>query len=201
MVGTGRFELPTPRTPSECSTRLSHVPTGFELAFERGLTSRFYTSRYFRDMSARLTAKPVEIITLAMTPELQRALKSHMQWFGSYKKSGELKKIQVWLVVNNGRIEFLTPRESYKVKRQRRNSKAICYVGSQNGPAIAGTALIVEDRSDVARVYRSYWKTHPLLMAMGIGLRIWIGMLAGTRVVIRVEPDAPNPLAGLNDPA
>src|SRR5215472_448348 len=36
MVGTGRFELPTPRTPSECSTRLSHVPTGFELAFERG---------------------------------------------------------------------------------------------------------------------------------------------------------------------
>ncbi len=27
MVGTGRFELPTPRTPSECSTRLSHAPT------------------------------------------------------------------------------------------------------------------------------------------------------------------------------
>ena len=26
LVGTGRFELPTPRTPSECSTRLSHVP-------------------------------------------------------------------------------------------------------------------------------------------------------------------------------
>jgi hypothetical protein len=30
MVGTGRFELPTPRTPSECSTRLSHVPTQLE---------------------------------------------------------------------------------------------------------------------------------------------------------------------------
>src|SRR5579864_8357577 len=29
LVGTGRFELPTPRTPSECSTRLSHVPTGW----------------------------------------------------------------------------------------------------------------------------------------------------------------------------
>src|SRR5215471_5282863 len=28
LVGTGRFELPTPRTPSECSTRLSHVPNG-----------------------------------------------------------------------------------------------------------------------------------------------------------------------------
>ena len=34
LVGTGRFELPTPRTPSECSTRLSHVPTeGDQLYF------------------------------------------------------------------------------------------------------------------------------------------------------------------------
>src|SRR5580704_12146460 len=32
LVGTGRFELPTPRTPSECSTRLSHVPTRKEPA-------------------------------------------------------------------------------------------------------------------------------------------------------------------------
>ena len=31
-----------------------------------------------------------------------------MQWFGSYKTSGELKKLQVFLVVNDGQIEFLT---------------------------------------------------------------------------------------------
>ena len=55
MVGTGRFELPTPRTPSECSTRLSHVPTRKDstgatnrLAASRrppgeGLTLQFYT--------------------------------------------------------------------------------------------------------------------------------------------------------------
>jgi hypothetical protein len=36
MVGTGRFELPTPRTPSECSTRLSHVPTERQPDRERG---------------------------------------------------------------------------------------------------------------------------------------------------------------------
>src|SRR5215831_10933119 len=49
-----------------------------------------------------------------MTPELQRALKRHVQWFGSYKKSGELVKVQVWLIVNSGRIEFLTGKDSYK---------------------------------------------------------------------------------------
>jgi hypothetical protein len=37
MVGTGRFELPTPRTPSECSTRLSHVPTRKEFHRCQGL--------------------------------------------------------------------------------------------------------------------------------------------------------------------
>jgi hypothetical protein len=37
LVGTGRFELPTPRTPSECSTRLSHVPTEFEPGGSNGV--------------------------------------------------------------------------------------------------------------------------------------------------------------------
>jgi hypothetical protein len=136
-----------------------------------------------------------------MTPELQRAIQNHTQWFGSYKASGELKKIQVWLVVSGGKIEFLTPGSSYKVKRARRNPRVICYVGSQDGPAISGTAQVITDRSEVARVYRSYWKVHPLRMAIFIGLRVWIEMLLNKRVVVRILPDEPNPLAGFTDPA
>ena len=129
-----------------------------------------------------------------MTPELQRALKRHMQWFGSYKKSGELVKVQVWLIVNDRQIEFLTGKDSYKVRRLRRNPRAICFVGSRNGPAVAGRAQIVSDKADQARVYRAYWKTHPVFMLLGIGLRVWIEMLVGNRVVVRVDPDEPNPL-------
>jgi hypothetical protein len=73
-------------------------------------------------------------------------------------------------------------------------------VGSEDGPAISGTAQIITDRNEVARVYRGYWKTHPLLMAIMIGLRLWIEMLLNKRVVVRVQPDEPNPLAGLTDP-
>src|SRR4029077_16721365 len=69
-----------------------------------------------------------------VTPELQHALARHTQWFGSYKKSGELKKIHVWLSVHQGQIEFLTPGDSYKVKRVRRNPHVICYVGGKDGP-------------------------------------------------------------------
>ena len=54
-----------------------------------------------------------------MSPELQRALNRHTQWFGSYKASGQLKKLLVWLVVTDGQIEFLTLGNSYKVKRMR----------------------------------------------------------------------------------
>ena len=38
-------------------------------------------------------------------------------------------------------------------------------------------------------------------MILGIGLRVWIEMLVGNRVVVRVQPEEPNPLAGLDDPA
>jgi hypothetical protein len=134
-----------------------------------------------------------------MTPELQSALDRHMQWFGSYKKSGELVKVQVWLIVTRGQIEFLTGKDSYKVRRLRRNPRAICYVGSENGPAVAGTAQIVAEKDELARVYRAYWKTHPVFMLLGIGLRIWIEMLLGNRVVVRVNPDQPSPLAGVNE--
>lgn len=135
-----------------------------------------------------------------MTPELQRALKRHTQWFGSYKSSGELKKIQVWLIVNAGRIEFITPGNSYKVKRVRRNPRVTCFVGSKEGPAIPGKAEIIADRREVWRVYRAYWKTHPLIMVL-LGLRLSFEIVAGTRVVVRVQPEEPNPLAGVTDPA
>jgi hypothetical protein len=69
-----------------------------------------------------------------MTPDLERAVKRYKQWFGSYKKSGELIKVQVWLTVNNGYIEFLTLDDSYKVKRIRRDPRVICYIGDKEGP-------------------------------------------------------------------
>ena len=134
-----------------------------------------------------------------MIPELERALKSHNQWFGSYKRSGELVKVQVWLTVNNGDIEFLTLDNSYKVKRVRRNPRVVCYIGDGNGPSVPGTAEVVMGRDAIWRVYRAYWKTHPAIMvfiAFSIRRRI------GTRkqVLIRVHPDEPNPLAGATDP-
>jgi hypothetical protein len=135
-----------------------------------------------------------------MTPELERSVKRYKQWFGSYKKSGELIKLQVWLTVNNGCIEFLTLDDSYKVKRIRRDPRVVCYVGDKEGPQIPGTGEIVMGKNAIWRVYRAYWKTHPLVMALvAFSIRRRIG--AHKQVLIRVHPDEPNPLAGVTDPA
>src|SRR5437868_5073658 len=68
MVGTGRFELPTPRTPSECSTRLSHVPTGWNHGLNASvagfLTHKFYTSSAHRSM------RRPHVSALPLTPPL-----------------------------------------------------------------------------------------------------------------------------------
>ena len=134
-----------------------------------------------------------------MTPELERAVKRYKQWFGSYRKSGELIKVQVWLTVNNGCIEFLTSDDSYKVKRIRRNQRVICYIGDKDGPSVSGTAEIVKGRDAIWRVYRAYWKTHPLIMPF-IAFPIRRRINTRKQVLIRVRPDEPNPLTGVTDP-
>ena len=134
-----------------------------------------------------------------MTRELERGGKRHKQWFGSYRKSGELVKVQVWLTVNNGYIEFLTLDDSYKVKRIRRDPRVVCYIGGQNGPSIPGTAEIVMGRDAIWRVCRAYWKTHSFIMPF-IALPIRRRIRNREDVLIRVHPDEPNPLAGVTDP-
>src|SRR5215471_14208504 len=129
-----------------------------------------------------------------MTPELERAVKRCKQWFGSYKKSGELIKPQVWLTVNNGCIEFLTLDDSYKVKRIRRNPRVICYLGDKDGPPVSGTAEIVMGKDAIWRVYHAYRKTHPLIMAF-ISFATRRRIRNRKEVLIRVQPDEPNPLA------
>jgi hypothetical protein len=133
-----------------------------------------------------------------MTPELER-VERYRQWFGSYKKSGELIKVQVWLTINNGFIEFLSLDDSYKVKCIRRDPRGVCYIGDKDGPCIPGTAEIVMGRDALWRVYRAYWKIHPVVTAV-IALPIRRRIKTRKQVLIRVRPDEPNPLAGVTDP-
>ena len=132
--------------------------------------------------------------------EHQSAARRHIMWFGSYKQSGELKKIQVWCFLKDGNIEFLTPGDSFKAKRVRRNPTVVCYLGSENGPTVQGVAELITERAEVWRGYRAYWKTHRWMMCI-LGLPVRRNIRTGRQVMIRVKPSEPNPLAGSTDPA
>jgi len=136
-----------------------------------------------------------------MTPELQQALKQYMVWFGSYKTSGELRKTEVWSIVTAGCIEFITPANTYKVKRVRRNPRVICFLGSEDGPMVLGKAEISTKKREILRVYWAYWKSHPFWKVVRVTPRILRQTILGNRAMIRVRPDEPNPLAGVTDPA
>jgi pyridoxamine 5'-phosphate oxidase-like protein len=134
-----------------------------------------------------------------VTQQIRDAIRTHNQWFGSYKRSGELVKVQVWLTVPQGDIEFLTGADSYKAKRVRRNPRVICFLGAPDGPSVQGTAEIVTDRPQLWRIYRAYWGTHPLMM-IPLGPLIAARILTGKQVGVRVKIDPPNPLDGITDP-
>ena len=137
--------------------------------------------------------------TASLSPQLEEAVRRYRQWFGSYKASGELKRIKVWLTLKDGYIEFLTPADSYKVKRVLRNPHVVCFLGAESGPAIAGMAEIVVDPDSLWRVYRAYWKTHPIMMGV-LSASIRRRIKAGRQIVIRVHPYEPEVLAGITDP-
>ena len=130
--------------------------------------------------------------------EFQEAIRSHKMWFGSYKDSGELKKIQVWCFLAEGNIEFITPGDSYKAKRVRRNPLVICYLGRENGPAVEGNAELVSEPAALWRGYQAYWKTHKWMMLL-LGFSIRRRIRSGTQVLVRVKPKAPNPFEGITD--
>lgn len=102
LVGTGRFELPTPRTPSECSTRLSHVPTKRKAAVSQnwGNTAERAKSDYSRNDSiaaGKITTNPLwlgldRVITEGQLSSRERSVVSdvHIQHARKLESSGLL---------------------------------------------------------------------------------------------------------------
>jgi len=128
--------------------------------------------------------------------DIREAIGKHRMWFGTSTRDGRLIKVQVWCFLNGDRIEFITDGHSLKVKRARRNPQVVCFLGSKCGPAVRGTAELIEDRSEVWRGYQTYWKHHTAAMVF-LWWPIRRNIERGRQIMVRVRPqdetDAPNP--------
>jgi hypothetical protein len=72
----------------------------------------------------------------------------------------------------------------------------ICNLGAENGPAVPGTAEIIREPIELERGYRTYWKTHRILMLV-LSYIIRRAVRSGRQIMIRVRPDEPSPLKNL----
>jgi len=108
---------------------------------------------------------------------------------GSYKKDGSLVETPVWVAPLDGKLVVYTLRETYKVKRVKRNPKvrvAKCDVrGKVLGQWHEGTCRIVEDPEEEKRAYASFRDKYGFMMRMGDVMSTLTGRIK-RRVVLEI---------------
>lgn len=76
----------------------------------------------------------------------------------TYKRSGEAVATPMWVAVQDGRLAFWTPSDSWKVKRARRDPRVSVVACNRTGsvpagaPRVGGRAEVRENGDDVRRV-------------------------------------------------
>ncbi len=99
----------------------------------------------------------------------------------TFRKNGTGVQTPVWVARDEDRLVIFTNRDSYKVKRLRRNSKvrlAKCNVrGALKGPWHEGSGRIVEDEAEKQSVLRALHKKYGWQMT----LSDWGARLRGSK--------------------
>jgi PPOX class probable F420-dependent enzyme len=111
----------------------------------------------------------------------------------SYKRDGGAVDTPVWVATLDGKLVFFTLRETFKVKRIRRNPRvqvARCDVrGNLLGPWLDGQCVEVDDPERQARAYAVLRQKYGLVMRAGDVLSRLSGRME-RRVLFEVTLDA-----------
>ena len=107
----------------------------------------------------------------------------------SYKRDGGAVDTPVWAAPLDGALVVFTLRDSFKVKRIRRDPRVMvapCGVlGAVSGAWVDGTCHLVEDRDHEARAYQALDAKYGWQMRLGTWLRRLVGGL-DRRVILEI---------------
>lgn len=107
----------------------------------------------------------------------------------SYKRDGSGVETPVWAAPLDGKLVVFTLRDSFKVKRIRRNPKvrvASCGVaGKVLGPWYDGSCAVVDDAAHEARAYEALEAKYGWQMRLGTFFRRIFGGLE-KRVIVEI---------------
>jgi len=107
----------------------------------------------------------------------------------SYKRDGGAVDTPVWAAPLDGALVVFTLRDSFKVKRIRRDPRVMvapCGVfGAVSGDWVDGTCHLVEDRGREARAYQALDAKYGWQMRLGTWMRRLVGGLE-RRVILEI---------------
>ena len=110
----------------------------------------------------------------------------------SFKRDGTAVDTPVWAAPLDGTLVVFTLRESWKVKRIRRNPRvevARCsMMGAVSGPWHPGTCRLVEDPAEAARAYAALDAKYGWQMRLGTLMRRIFGGLE-RRLILEIALD------------
>jgi hypothetical protein len=110
----------------------------------------------------------------------------------SYKRDGGAVDTPVWAAPLDGALVVFTLRDSFKVKRIRRDPRVMvapCGVlGAVSGAWVDGTCRLVENRDREARAYQALDAKYGWQMRLGTWLRRLVGGL-DRRVILEIALD------------
>lgn len=111
----------------------------------------------------------------------------------SYRRDGSGADTPVWVAPWQGKLAVFTLRESYKVKRIRREPRvqvARCDVrGKLRGPWLDGRARIVTDHAEERAAYAQFNEKYRLRMRIGTVFSTLVGR-AKRRVILEITLSA-----------
>jgi PPOX class probable F420-dependent enzyme len=129
------------------------------------------------------------VAAAGFTPEVGDALRSSKQIYVATRRANGSQSdvVPVWFMVDGDTVLFTTGPESHKVRRIKRGSPVLVWVGSREGPHFEGDAEVLQDPELAARMAPVYAQKYWIA---------WIGLFkpnpdrvrAGKTSIVRVRP-------------
>ncbi len=133
----------------------------------------------------------VTVASAGFAPDVTNALRTSKQIYVATKRADgtRSKVVPVWFMFDGDALYFATGPDSYKVKRIRRGSPLLVWVGSADGPHFEGRAELSSDPALAERMAPVYSEKYWIA---------WVGLFrpdpervrSGKTVIVKVTPPA-----------
>jgi len=153
------------------------------------MTRRFRVLGFCAMLLIASTIVTAEAFAQATTRDIDAFAKASLVYIATVRKDGnQSKAAPVWFTTTPDHVLLINTRpDSWKVKRVKRGSPALVWIGSEDGPAFIGKAEITSEPALQARIIKDYPEKY-LTARVGLFKPTQEKYDQGSNVVIKITP-------------